>query len=231
MFLNDACDYFYDVQYRRERPIPSGTIDLMTVWCFSIGWLSIGTLVLVFLGQTTAVLAVLLLVAIVAYDITHKWINFGPVIMAGCRFLLYLVAGSTAAQGVSGLTVWSAIALALYIVGLSYLARRESSKGPLYAWPSYLLLAPVLLALIANTGGYRLAALFLALLLVLWILWCLRYTFWNPKREVGRTVAGLLAGIVLVDWLAVAGGGWGLSVVFLLLFATALFFQKFIPAT
>jgi hypothetical protein len=44
-------------------------------------------------------------------------------------------------------------------------------------------------------------------------------------------VSGLLAGIVLVDLLAVADQPPGVGIVFLLLFSLALLFQRFIPAT
>jgi len=59
----------------------------------------------------------------------------------------------------------------------------------------------------------------------------LRYTLWATEPNVGRTVSGLLAGIVLVDWLAVcyAPKDWGF--IFIGLFLSALLFQKFVPAT
>lgn len=231
MYLNDACDYFFDVQYRRDRPIPSGAIDLKTVWWISAGWLVIGLGVLMALGWTTAVLAICLVACIVAYDVTHKWICWSPWLMALCRLFLYLTAASTAQAGVTGLALWCAIALALYIVGLSYLARKESAKGPLKTWPTYLLVIPIALALLVNQGPYLSWAMIISLLLAAWIAWSVSHTFWKPEKDVGKTVSGLLAGIVLVDWLAVAGGGWPVTLVMLGFFALALIFQKFVPAT
>ena len=46
-------------------------------------------------------------------------------------------------------------------------------------------------------------ALVLATLLGVWIVRSLRHTVWTTERNIGRTVSGLLAGIVLVDLLAV----------------------------
>src|SRR5207244_1867222 len=109
-------------------------------------------------------------------------------------------------QGVSGLAIWTGFALAAYIIGLSYLARRESTGGTLDFWPTCLLGAPILLALLANAENYRLPAYLLSAILGLWIARCLRHVFLAPDPNPGRSVAGLLAGIVLVDWLAVAGG-------------------------
>jgi hypothetical protein len=151
--------------------------------------------------------------------------------MAACRFFLYLVAASTTTNPTSGLTVWCACALASYIVGLSYLARRESMPGPLQYWPLLFLLFPILLALIINTGSYRNDALLVSALFAAWILRSIRYTLWESTPQIGRTVAGLLAGIVWVDWLAVPYVSRELGVVFVVLFLAALIFQRYIPAT
>ena len=74
-------------------------------------------------------------------------------------------------------------------------------------------------------------SVFLSFAVALWIVWCLRHTFWTPQRNIGFTVSLLLAGIPLVDWLAVGGGTLLVSLGFVALFFAALFFQRFIPAT
>lgn len=231
MFLNDAFDTHFDREHRRERPIPSGAISPVTVWKWGFGWLLAGMLCLALLGQFTALLAALLTVNIIFYNAVHKQITFSPLIMAGCRFFLYLVAASAAVQGGSGLAIWSALALAAYIVGLSYLARFESVPGMLRYWPCLFLAGPILLAWLVNTGAYRLIGLVLSLLLAIWILRCLYFTYERSVRNIGRTVSGLLAGIVLVDMLAVAGGTPALSMLFVALFTAALLLQRFVPAT
>ncbi|MBI3192609.1 MAG: hypothetical protein HYZ36_08085, partial [Pedosphaera parvula] len=103
--------------------------------------------------------------------------------------------------------------------------------GMLRYWPCLFLAGPILLALLVNTGPYRLIGLVLSLLLAVWIFRCLRFTFDRSIRNIGRTVSGLLAGIVLVDLLAVAGGTPALSMVFVALFMAALLLQRFVPAT
>jgi hypothetical protein len=85
--------------------------------------------------------------------------------------------------------------------------------------------------MVVNHGEYVMRGFFLSVILVLWIMHCLRFTFWSPQRNIGRSVSGLLAGIVLVDWLAIGGGGLILGPVFAGLFVLALLFQRFIPAT
>ncbi|MDB6016255.1 MAG: UbiA prenyltransferase [Pedosphaera sp.] len=231
MFLNDAFDTDFDTQFRRERPIPSGAISAAAVWRIGLSLLGAGALCLILLGKTTGILAVLLVLCILAYDAVHKLITVSPLLMAGCRFLLYLVAASTGSRGVTGWAIWCGFALAAYIVGLSYIARKESNRGALRYWPCLFLAAPIILALVMNTNGYLKPALLIAVVLGLWIARCLRFTFSSTERNIGRTVSGLLAGIVWVDLLAVADCPRNFAVVFLALFLSALLFQRYIPAT
>jgi hypothetical protein len=93
------------------------------------------------------------------------------------------------------------------------------------------LAAPLALAFFMNTGEYRKSAALLSVVLGLWTLRCLRPVLWSLQPQIGRAVSGLLAGIVFVDWLAVADAPRGLGLVFLGLFGLALLFQRFIPAT
>jgi len=231
MFLNDAFDADADRQLRTERPIPAGAVSPETVWQLGFGWLVLGLFLLIFLGRTATVLALLLVVAIVIYDAVHKVITFSSVLMAFCRFLLFLLAASAGVEGVTGIAIWSGLALAGYIIGLSELARKESVRGPLRYWPCCWLAVPLPLALIVNNGDYRKWGIVFSMILGLWVYRSLRSTFWSPERNVVRTVSGLLAGIVLVDWLAVAGATPGVGILYALLFLAALLAQRFIPAT
>ena len=231
MFLNDAFDASFDAQFRRERPIPSGAISERAVWVTGFALLAAGLVCLAFLGMTTAILGVLLAACIVLYDAVHKLITVSPVLMAACRFFLYLVAASTASDGVTGAAVWSGLAMGAYIVGLSYVAGKESTRTAKRYWPCVFLGAPVVLAMFANTGDYLKDSLLLSAVLGLWIIRQLRQTFGAWDRNIGRTVSGLLAGIPLVDLLAVADVPHPFAAVFLALFLLALVFQRFIPAT
>jgi len=151
--------------------------------------------------------------------------------MALCRFFLFLTAASASDLGVTGLAVWSSFALAAYIVGLSYVAKSESTWGPLKYWPCLLLFAPVFLAYLVNKGPYKPIGLLFSAALVIWVVRHLSFTFWSAEKNIPRTVTGLLAGIVLVDLLAVAGGSVEIALVFILLFVGTLLFQRFVPAT
>src|SRR5437899_13041891 len=99
------------------------------------------------------------------------------------------------------MAIWSAFALEAYIVGLSFLARQESTRGALNSWPCCLLIVPIVLALLVNVADYRQPAVVLSAILSLWTVRSVRHAFLASDPHVGRAVGGLLAGIALVDWL------------------------------
>ena len=232
MYLNDAFDAEFDRQRRAVRPIPSGQISEPEVWRFGWGWLILGIILLFSLGKLAGFLAVVLAVCILIYNQTHKLITASPWLMGLCRFWVYVIAGTTGPDGLVGWPIWCGFALAGYIVGLSYVARKESFTGPVPYWPLIFLAAPILLAWIMDPGVYRWQAVWIALALGLWVTRCIRPVFQSGPVNVGRVVSGLLAGIVFVDWLAVAPEcPRGLSLIFMLLFGATQLLQRFIPAT
>lgn len=230
MFLNDAFDVEFDRQHRRERPIPSGQISVRAVWMFGVSFLLLGWLLILPLGWLAAIAALLLLATILVYDAIHKRTVLAPLLMAACRFLLYFVGAAATLQRVSDAVLWHGLALAAYVTGLSFLARGESGQGRGRRWPLLLLSAP----LVANglVDSHRSAVAWAAsVCLVGWLLWCLRGMGKQPVQNVGRSVAGLLAGIALVDAAAIAQLTVERALVFGGLFVGALIFQRKIPAT
>jgi hypothetical protein len=230
-YLNDAFDFQFDAQHRPDRPIPSGQVTVEAVWLWGLGWLGLGLFDLSLLGKATGTFAALLAVSILIYDAIHKIFAFSPVFMAACRSFLVLAAASVGREGVTGLAIWSALALGAYVFGLSYLARKESIKTRVRYWPLLPLAAPMVLALVVNQGESQLRASLLGSLLVVWLLNSLRHTLWTDQRNIKRTVNGLLAGIVLVDLLAIAGGGMLTAASLAVLFLLAVGLQRFVPAT
>lgn len=233
MFLNDAFDAEFDRQHRKERPIPSGAISSNLVWKLGVLWLVLGEICLLILGPVSGSLGLALTVCIVLYDAFHKLFTFSPILMGACRSLVYVVAASAGVQGVTGWSVWCGIALGTYVVGLSGLARQESIRASAPRWPLWLLAFPILLSLILNDRFFRGGAVIRCVVLAFWILYCLHATFWRRDVQIGRTVSGLLAGIVIVDWLAVMNTNTPpeLALIFLFLFLIAKFSQRFAPAT
>jgi len=232
MFLNDAFDADSDRLRRPERPIPSGAISLPAVWGWGMAWLGLGAISLIAIGKATGVLAIVLLLCLIVYDAMHKVVTASPWLMGVCRFWIYVIAGSTASWGMNGWPIWCGAALALFVAGLGHLAQFENSRRPIPYWPFSLLLVPVALAMLMDAGENRTPGVWLSLLLLLWIARCVRPMFQRGQANVGRIVSGLLAGIVFVDWLAVAPQcPHGLSAVFLILFVATLGLQRFVPAT
>lgn len=232
MFLNDAFDAEFDRQRRAGRPIPSGQISVAAVWGYGWSWLVLGTWLLFEMSRVAGHLGVALVLCIFLYNQTHKVITASPWLMGLCRFWVYVIAGTTGSDWLDGRSIWGGLVLAFYIVGLSFVARQESFRSPVPHWPLLLLAAPFGLALIMNQGEYRMAGLWVAAVLALWVCQCVRPLFIPGPVNVGRVVSGLLAGIVFVDWLAVGPDcpRW-LSLVFLLLFGATQLFQQRIPAT
>ena len=232
MFLNDAFDVDFDRQRRSTRPIPSGAITEEWVWIYGWSWLVLGIFFLIFCGKVAGALAIVLAICIVIYDATHKVITASPWLMGLCRFWVYVIAGTTAEFGLDGWSIWGGAALALYIIGLSYVARRESFRGPVPFWPLIFLAAPVILAMLMDVEAARKPAIYMSVVLVAWILWCVRTVFFGGEMAVARMVSGLLAGIVIVDWVAVVPQcPVVLGIIFVLLFVATLVCQRFIPAT
>lgn len=240
MYFNDAFDVNFDREHRPERPIPSGQIQARSVWLLGFGWLALGFLAAAFSGTLPCTVATALLLTIIVYDWRHKGLSAAPWIMASCRLLVYLLAGSAAGtDGAIRSSVLPGLLVFSYIVGLSSLARIESGTGEgtptlktesfLRGWPVGLLFLPLVISLILQ--GRSGSMIWLAgTIQGAWVIWCIKRRLANLAFF--RTgVAGLLAGIPLVDWLNAApacsaGGG-----VYFGLFLLALVLQRWAPAT
>ena len=233
MFLNDAFDEEFDRQRRSERPIPSGKISAGLVWGLGFAQLLLGIIVILFCGQAAAVAAVWLAFFILLYDFTHKFFTASPWLMGACRFWVYVIAGATGVSGLNSFPIFCGVALAFYVVGLSYVARRESYRGKIPLWPLLLLVAPILLAMMMNAGVFRTAAFWISGVLIVWLVRCLWKILLGGEVNIGWLVTNLLAGIVFIDWLAIAPilPTRTSAMVFLALFGLTKWFQKFIPAT
>jgi 4-hydroxybenzoate polyprenyltransferase len=231
MWLNDYCDVEFDRRHRPGRPIPAGQVTRQFVFYGGLLWLAAGVLTLVALADANVFWTLLLVALIVTYDVVHKMTAISPLLMAACRFCVYLIAASVGDDGIGGLAVWSAFALAAYIVGLTQIARKEHTQDRPDWWPLLLLLTPIGLALLANAGAYREVAIVLCLLFVVSVLVALRHAVRDSGPNIGMTVSSLLAVIVFVDLLAVAGDPPGVVPAFLGLFLLAKLAQRYVPAT
>lgn len=236
MFLNDACDSRFDARHRSGRPIPSGAIKAPTVLAIGILLLALGVFLCVVAGRDTGWIGMGLAACIVLYNVVHKHTRLAPVLMAGCRFLLYLVAASAGTNGISQQVLWCGLALAFYIIGLSWIARRESTGARINYWALMPLGAPFIIVFVVNELSLKLVLL--ASVFLAWLAWCVSLLLPSRRASSGllnpaaisRAVAGLLAGIVLLDLLLAQPAG-AFAFVLPVLFVSALLLQRTIPAT
>ncbi len=126
--LNDAFDADFDRQHRPERAIPRGLIARSTVAGVGALQLAAGLSVLVFLGASSLAAAGLA-ATILLYDWLHKRWTGSVVLMAGCRVMLAVTLATLPSQKIGPAFVAWLVALFVYIVVLSLLARREYHPG------------------------------------------------------------------------------------------------------
>lgn len=224
MFLNDFCDVGFDRQYKPDRPIIAGQVTRREVGLATAVFMIAGLLLALAIKHNVLLWSAILVFVITAYDFLHKRISWAPVMMAACRFLLYLTAAASGAFGLTPRALGFALALGFYVVGLSYLARGESQARRTSMLWLLLLFAPVF-------AGFYFDCAVLALLCALPLLLWICRAFIVSKQNVDRGVAALLAGIVLVDLLAVSPVSLLPWLGFPGLFGAALLFQRYVPAT
>jgi 4-hydroxybenzoate polyprenyltransferase len=224
MFLNDFCDVGSDRRYKPDRPIIAGQVTRREVGLAVAVLMLAGLLLALAIKPNVFLWSAILVLMITAYDFLHKRISWAPVLMAACRFLLYLTAAAAGAFGLTPRALGFALALGLYVVGLSYLARGESQARRTSMLWLLVLFAPVF------AGFYFDSAVLAVLCALPLLLWVCR-AFIIAKRNVAGAVAALLAGIVLADLLAVSPVSLLPWLGFACLFGAALLFQRYVPAT
>ncbi len=239
LFLGGAC-----LSGMGERPfeggprgflmVPPGTSQSRPPWVWCLGAIITGELLLCWLGAASGALGLTLGLLLLGAGFGNRLGVLAPVWEGLTRFFLYVLGASTAAQGVTGEAIWCGLALWAYVAGVGYLELRTASRKPY--WPLVLLAVPILLALVMDTGPFREASWLLSGLSVLWVLRCLRPILWPSEPAERRTALELLAGIVLVDWLAacpaasldtsLSAAARQISFGFIALFLLALVFER-----
>lgn len=151
MVLNDVFDVEQDTRERPQRPIPSGRISLATARFVGFALLALGVISGIAAGYwpgsdialpwRSGVVAGLLALSIVMYDIVLKRTPIGPVFMGLCRFFNVLL-GMSCVVDAERFTVDRpatlyfpdgylivAAALAIYVLGITLFARTEAIQS------------------------------------------------------------------------------------------------------
>lgn len=237
MFLNDAFDREFDARVRPERPIPSGLVSARAVFAVGFGLLAGGLAIVVatsrlVLGSATPgmVTGIALGGAIVLYDAWHKANPVAPVLMGLCRVLVYVTTAATLTGTVSYHVTGGAIVLLAYLIGLTYVARQENLGEVRNMWPLACLALPFVAAIGMTLGSGTETALYVGS--AAWVVFALSHLGWQRRVDVPRTVVSLIAGIALVDGLAIAGAGHlELALACVVAFALTLGLQRWVPGT
>lgn len=233
MILNDAFDRDIDARERPERPIPAGRV--LPAVAFTVGflWLAAAIYAAYFAAPKlwTLLAAVVLAAAIVLYDMRHKKNPVAPFIMGLCRALLYVLAAvAVAPPGTElhaiTLVALPAFALWAWVVGLTYVARAEA-KGQVPKLALALLSVPTILAGVSTERDWITIGMIIAL-----VLWTGRSIFFAQQRRIGPAIVALIAGISLVDAVALASSGsWKMAIAACLGAPLTLRLQKFVRGT
>jgi 4-hydroxybenzoate polyprenyltransferase len=123
MILNDVMDLAVDRRERPERPLPSGAVSREAAIAAVAALFAIGLALLAVEGVEPFLAGLGLVALIVLYDTWHKGNALSPVLMGGCRALVYVVA-ALAVAGEVPLDVWVAAgALLAYVASLTLVAK------------------------------------------------------------------------------------------------------------
>lgn len=228
MVLNDVCDYEYDCRRRPTRPLPAGVVSRSAAAALVVALFALGGGLLWLAGPGAFLSGLVLIGLIVLYDVWHKTNPLSPLVMAGCRLLVYVTAFAAFAWPPGGGLLLAGGLLLLYLVGLTAIAKSEDGPALAKYWPAALLFLPPLVLAVQMPHP---ALLVLPLLVAGWVASSITVVY-RPQRDIGGAIARLIAGIALVDGLVLATAGALAGVALALAaFGLTLFFQRYIQGT
>lgn len=238
MFLNDFFDREFDRRFRPERPIPAGEVCANTVLAAAVAMIGGAWLLLALVGAidqgsigwAPVGVGIALTATIVVYDSWHKGNPFGPLVMGGCRAMVYVVAALAFTDALHMPLFYLCLASICYVAGLTYAAKHENLLTIGSAWPLALLAVPAVISLSFATETPLSAILLVAF--VLWVVYALGFHISRVRRNTPRAVVFMIAGISLMDALFISQVG-RIELVFLALlgFGLTLCMQRAVSGT
>jgi 4-hydroxybenzoate polyprenyltransferase len=156
MALNDVLDVEEDRTKKPGRPIPSGRITRRGAALFAAGLFGLGLLLLIAFANPAAILGGIALIAVIyAYDSLHSKSWLTVILMASCRFLVFIVAALAVAGTCNPLVALAGAVQFVYIIALTVIARWEKAGDRAFKIPPI----PWMLAAISLVDGLMLAVL------------------------------------------------------------------------
>ena len=247
MVWNDYFDVEQDRRERPFRPLPSGKIGLSSAAGLGIGLMVVGLIGAASPGPEgirlgSLIIASCLSLTILLYDAWLKRTWAGPIAMGSCRFLNVLLGLSMAPEGIEGWCVLLALAVGIYIAGVTWFARKEAgaSNPKILLAAGGVMLGGLLLSLTvpgaADAAGFSLSTspLFPYLLVGLGFYLGLPVTraIENPSpARVQVAVKQAVLGLILLDAVLATAlvGTWGILLALLL--APALVLGRWVYST
>ncbi|NNE93942.1 MAG: UbiA family prenyltransferase [Verrucomicrobiales bacterium] len=233
MTFNDVFDAKWDSEHAPERPIPSGAISRKFAGSCGIIQLLTGFALILVPSSSLWLPAASLVAAIFFYNWLHKRWAGSVLIMGICRGLVYALAFTAAGTDSTKFAApFLAFTMIGYVAGITLAARfersRDTNRAPVL-FAQVLLFTPVLgfVALHDQTPYWP---WILAGGLLTWLSW-LFFSMRALKNSIPTGVALLIAGICVIDAVAIAFGDLKIAILALAMLPLTLLFQRFIPAT
>lgn len=167
LVINDLADFSEDLQDRPNRPLPSGAVSRRAAMGLVLFFIVIALAAAALVNTALLILTGLLLGEILWYNLlAKKSALIGPIAMGLCRGLS-LLAGAAAIATPPATALAAAGSIALYIAGVTALARGEIRTPRIPALIGVLIRGLLFLqagfCLLAGGSGWQAALLLLAL--------------------------------------------------------------------
>ncbi|MDC0856260.1 UbiA family prenyltransferase [Candidatus Nitrosopelagicus sp.] len=200
MVMNDYSDHKIDSVERPKRPLPSGKISRNTAIYLTIICFSIGNLSAVMIGETSIIISLLMTGLIISYNFKLKNItSIGIFTISAIRFLNIILGFSIVELSLEILPY--AIPVAIYVVGISILAKNEldaNSKDRILNKIFLILTISSIIYLIVQNYSW-ISIIFLGIFSIL-IFFSLKYY----KTNISKIITIQILGIILLDAIIVS---------------------------
>ena len=206
MYLNNAWNALTRPGQEGETSAKRGPAGRYRSFIIALVFLGAGLFLVWGEGWPTFAMAVGLTGVIVAYDVLNARVGWSPFLMALYHAMIYFTIAVASTKGVNTndgintkLLLW-ALALAVYVVALSFVARGGKASFFKRYPPLVLMLFPPIL----NCYEFTAQRMVFSLLFILWLLYSLYFLVWPKGKRFNEALGALIAGICLVDLLAVS---------------------------
>ena len=220
--MNDICDFPEDSRLRPERPLPSRQITTTQATLAALICLTLAILLAGMNGQRPFLVAVLLAVLIVSYNLRLKKYLFpGATAMGLCRGLNFLLGASAVAVPIGIFP--PVLALSTHIFMVTWLADGESRTQipknnvfiPAIAFTAgWLVTLPFIpFAVLRSTGSVSLGYLLLAVAVNLYAAFSV-FNHTTPPAKMRALIGRLIRSLIFwqAAWIALAGIGHALEI-------------------